>query len=99
MGRSWCCGRDDADIGSRWDEVKKGSSNEPVPWVHLRHRECSWTGVSGTVAEGLNSKEMMEAQSVDLANSWVIREIAVSLSKMGAEKEVQAEKLPCSSLD
>lgn len=99
MGRSRCRGQDDSDIGGRWDEVKKGSSNEPVPWVHVRHRECTWAGVSGTVAEGLNAKEIMEGQSVDPADTWLIREITEPLSKMGTQKEAQAEKLPCSSLD
>lgn len=41
----------------------------------------------------------MGTESVDPAAPWLIREIGVPLTIMGAQKEVQVGKVQCSSLD
>lgn len=76
--------------------MKRRSSNEPVPLVRMRSNrqqglKLGW--VSGGVTEGTNAREGLRAESADLASASLIREIGVSLTKVGAQKEVQVEKV------
>lgn len=76
--------------------MKRRFSNELVFLVRMRSNrqqglKLGW--VSGGVIEGINVREGLRVELVDLVFVLLIREIGVSFIKVGVQKEVQVEKV------